>query len=69
MTTTTALSPWEDRKMQGPPRDRFAVVSVRPSTPQQMVRHQESTRLHYGLVERALTCGWARSQGLVIDED
>jgi DNA invertase Pin-like site-specific DNA recombinase len=33
------------------------------------VRHQESTRLQYGLVERALAFGWARSQVLVIDED
>src|SRR5499427_7179730 len=69
MTTTTALSPWEDRKIQGPHRDRCTVVYVRQSTPQQMVRHQESTRLQYGLVERALAFGWARSQVLVIDED
>src|SRR5712691_3128769 len=69
MTTTTALSPWEDRKIQGQHRDRFAVVYVRQSTLQQMVRHQESTRLQYGLVERALAFGWARSQVLVIDED
>src|SRR5262244_3549671 len=69
MTTTTALSPWEDRKIQGPHRDRFAVVYVRQSTVQQVVRHQESTRLQYGLVERALAFGWARSQVLVIDED
>jgi DNA invertase Pin-like site-specific DNA recombinase len=67
--TTTALSPWENRKIQGPHRDRFAVVYVRQSTPQQMVRHQESTRLQYGLVDRALAFGWARPQVLVIDED
>src|SRR5262249_24307082 len=69
MTTTTALSPWEDRKIQGQHRDQFAVVYLRQSTPQQMVRHQESTRLQYGLVERALAFGWARSQVLVMDED
>jgi hypothetical protein len=69
MTMTTALSPWEGRKIQGPHRDRFAAVYVRQSTLQQMVRHQESTRLQYGLVERALAFGWARSQVLVIDED
>jgi DNA invertase Pin-like site-specific DNA recombinase len=67
--TTTALSPWEDRKIQGQHRDRFAVVYVRQSTLQQMVRHQESTRLQYGLVERALAFGWARAQVLIIDED
>jgi hypothetical protein len=32
MTMTTALSSWEDRKIQGPHRDRFAVVYVRQST-------------------------------------
>ena len=69
MTTTAALSPWEDRTMQGQHRDRFAGVYVRQSTAQQMVRHQESTRLQYGLVERALACGWARPQVLVMDED
>ena len=69
MTMTTALSSWEDRKIQGPHRDRFAVVYVRQSTLQQLVRHQESTRLQYGLVERALAFGWARAQVLVIDED
>jgi DNA invertase Pin-like site-specific DNA recombinase len=55
--------------MQGQHRDRFAVVDVRPSTVQQTLRHQESTRLHYGLVERALAFGWARPQVLVIEED
>jgi DNA invertase Pin-like site-specific DNA recombinase len=69
MTTTTALSPWEDRKLQGPHRDRFAVVYVRHSTLQQMVRQQESTRLQDGLGDRALAVGWARSQVLVIAEE
>jgi DNA invertase Pin-like site-specific DNA recombinase len=49
--------------------DRLAAVYVRQSTPQQMLRHQESTRLQYGLVERALALGWAQPQVLVIDED
>jgi DNA invertase Pin-like site-specific DNA recombinase len=49
--------------------DRLAAVYVRQSTPQQMLRHQESTRLQYGLVERALALGWAKPQVLVIDED
>jgi len=47
----------------------LAAVYVRQSTPQQMLRHQESTRLQYGLVERALALGWAQPQVLVIDED
>ena len=34
-------------------QERLAVVYVRQSTPQQMTRHPESTRLQYGLVDRA----------------
>lgn len=56
-------------KIQGHHRDRLAVVYVRQSTLQQTLRHQESTRLQYGLVERALQFGWPRSQVVVIDED
>lgn len=35
----------------------------------QIARHQESTRLQYGLVERAGALGWPTPQILVIDED
>jgi len=49
--------------------ERIAVVYVRQSTTQQMTRHPESTRLQYGLVERATSLGWDRSQVQVIDED
>lgn len=50
-------------------RERLAIIYVRQSTLQQVERHQESTRLQYGLVERALQLGWAREQIVVIDED
>jgi DNA invertase Pin-like site-specific DNA recombinase len=50
-------------------QERLAVVYVRQSTPQQMTRHPESTRLQYGLVDRALMLGWSRADVLVIDED
>ena len=50
-------------------RERAAIIYVRQSTLQQVERHQESTRLQYGLVERALQLGWAREQIVVIDED
>src|SRR5262245_54185565 len=55
------VSPWH--------RDRLAVVYVRQSTTQQVQDHQESTRLQYGLAERAVMLGWAPSRVLVIDED
>lgn len=63
---------WADppsEKVRGHHRDRLAVVYVRQSTLQQRVRHQESTRLQYGLVDRALGLGWPRPQVLVIDDD
>jgi hypothetical protein len=55
------IQPWH--------RDRLAAVYVRQSTAAQVVAHGESTRLQYGLVERAVALGWARSRVLVIDED
>ena len=55
------VAPWH--------RDRLAAVYVRQSTARQVRDHQESTRLQYGLAERAVALGWARSRVLVIDED
>ena len=49
--------------------DRLAVVYVRQSTMQQVFDHQESTRLQYGLVQRAVAWGWSETRVLVIDED
>ena len=49
--------------------ERLAVVYVRQSTAQQVFDHQESTRLQYGLVNRAQDFGWARERILVIDDD
>src|SRR5438094_10450598 len=50
----STLTPVAHHKIHGAHYDRLAAVYVRQSTPQQMIRHQESTRLQYGLVERAL---------------
>lgn len=49
--------------------NRKAVIYIRQSTLQQVHRHQESTRLQYGLVERALIMGWLRNDIEVIDDD
>ncbi|MFJ8828233.1 recombinase family protein [Streptomyces sp. NPDC102467] len=64
-------APWErlDGKIQPWHLDRLAVVYVRQSTPQQVIDHAESTRLQYGLTQRAVDLGWAPSRVLVIDED
>lgn len=59
----------EDGKIQGRHRDRLAVVYVRQSSRQQVLDHGESTRLQYGLAERAVALGWASSRVMVIDED
>ena len=60
---------WESRKIEGHHRDRLALVYVRQSTVQQVHRHQESTRLQYGLVERAVQLGWPAERVEVIDDD
>jgi DNA invertase Pin-like site-specific DNA recombinase len=67
----TARLPWEraEGKVQPWHRDRLAAVYVRQSTAAQVADHTESTRLQYGLAERAVTLGWAPSRVLVIDED
>ena len=49
--------------------NRKAVIYIRQSTLQQVHRHQESTRLQYGLVDRALILGWLRNDIEVIDDD
>lgn len=48
---------------------RKALIYIRQSTLQQVQRHQESTRLQYGLVDKALLLGWPRCAIEVIDDD
>jgi DNA invertase Pin-like site-specific DNA recombinase len=69
--SVAARLPWEraEGKVQPWHRDRLAVVYVRQSTAAQVQDHAESTRLQYGLAERAVALGWAPSRVLVIDED
>lgn len=49
--------------------ERLAMVYIRQSTLQQTMRNQESTRLQYALVERAVELGFARESIVVIDDD
>ena len=56
-------------KIQRRHRERSAIVYIRQSTLQQVERHQESTRLQYALVERAVQFGWPRETIIVIDDD
>jgi DNA invertase Pin-like site-specific DNA recombinase len=48
--------------------ERLAVVYVRQSTMQHVREHQESTRLPYGLVRRAVAWGWSEARVRVIDD-
>jgi DNA invertase Pin-like site-specific DNA recombinase len=59
--TPEKVRPWH--------HDRLAIVYVRQSTAQQVLLHQESTRLQYGLADRARALGWAPERVLVIDDD
>lgn len=65
----SALDDLRAEKIRAFHRERLAVVYVRQSTVQQVLDHQESTRLQYGLVSRAQALGWAAERVLVIDED
>src|SRR4051794_17866180 len=49
--------------------ERQAVVYVRQSTVRQVEQNRESTRLQYGLADRACRLGWRREQIMVIDDD
>jgi DNA invertase Pin-like site-specific DNA recombinase len=60
---------WSAEKILPRHLERLAVVYVRQSTMQQVLDHQESTRLQYGLVRRAVAWGWPETRVLVIDED
>jgi DNA invertase Pin-like site-specific DNA recombinase len=47
----------------------MAVVYVRQSTLQQLEQHKESTRVQYGLTDRACRMGWPQPRVTVIDDD
>jgi DNA invertase Pin-like site-specific DNA recombinase len=66
-----AVMPWEHTgsKIAARHRERLAVVYVRQSTRQQVVGHQESTRLQYALVDRAVALGWEACRVVLIDDD
>lgn len=49
--------------------ERLAIVYIRQSTPQQMIRNQESTQVQYQLKYRALALGWPEDRIEIIDDD
>ena len=56
-------------KIQSRHLEQSAVVYVRQSSMQQVHRHQESTKIQYGLVRVARELGWASDRIVVIDDD
>jgi DNA invertase Pin-like site-specific DNA recombinase len=60
---------WYTEKLLPRHLERLAVVYVRQSTMPQVLEHQESTRLQYSLVRRAVAWGWPEVRVLVIDDD
>ena len=69
MSARTEESQWISEKLQAHHLERLAVVYVRQSTLQQVLDHQESTRIQYGLADRAQALGWQPERVLTIDED
>src|SRR5947209_1602106 len=65
----SSAGPHRSEKIAPRHHDRLAVVYVRQSTVQQVLDHQESTRLQYGLVARAQELGWVGDRVIVIDDD
>jgi DNA invertase Pin-like site-specific DNA recombinase len=56
-------------KLQPRHLERLAIVYVRQSTPQQVVKNRESTDLQYKLSRRAERLGWPADRVVVVDED
>lgn len=69
MSPRHEIGSWPLEKIQDSHLDRLAVVYVRQSTLRQVAEHQESTRLQYGLVNRAEALGWQPERILTIDDD
>jgi DNA invertase Pin-like site-specific DNA recombinase len=50
-------------------RQRRAIVYIRQSDPQQVLHHQESTKVQYALGELAVALGWSQDRVMIIDDD
>src|SRR3954465_14897327 len=58
-----------DPKIGGHHLERWAIVYVRQSHPQQVERHRESAQVQARLQERALAWGWPAERIRVLDGD
>ena len=57
------------QKVRADHLERLAIVYIRQSTMQQVLRNQESTRMQYDLVEVARRLGWTQDRILTLDGD
>lgn len=56
-------------KITGRHLERLAIVSVRQSTPQQVLEHRASRARQYDLADQAVALGWPKDRVVIIDED
>ena len=68
-TLSPALPLLRSEKITDRHLERLALVYIRQSTPQQLLRHQESKEVQYQLRFRAEQLGWSRERVEVIDDD
>jgi predicted O-linked N-acetylglucosamine transferase (SPINDLY family) len=69
MTVNERLSVDRPAKIQGHHVDRWAIVYVRQSHPQQVLRHRESAQVQANLKDRAAAWGWPAERIRVLDGD
>lgn len=69
MNLSNEIGNWPSEKIQAAHLERLAIVYVRQSTLRQVSENQESTRLQYGLAQRATVLGWLADRVLTIDDD
>lgn len=69
MITSEPLAGHRPTKVDSHHLDRWAIVYVRQSHPQQVQRHRESAQVQANLQERALAWGWPRERIRILDGD
>lgn len=69
MKTRNDLKAGRSEKIVTQHLERLAIIYVRQSTHQQVLRHQGSTQVQYGLQARAITLGWSAQRVMIIDDD
>ena len=69
MNPTNAAAVDRSAKIQAHHLERWAIVYVRQSHPQQVQRHRESAQVQARLMQRALAWGWPAERTRILDGD